>query len=49
MFVSRLFSRDLLTIVDLFQFCRRYVTDGSQKPAVVEPIDPLKSGELHVV
>ena len=34
-------------VISFFGFGWRYVADGLQKAAVVEPIDPFERGELH--
>jgi hypothetical protein len=48
LFESGLFGQGLLTIVHVFQFCRGNVADGLKEPTVIEPVDPLQRGELHV-
>lgn len=37
----------MTTIVLLLKFCRWYVADRLEKPAVVEPVDPFERCKLH--
>ena len=39
--------RLVTTIILLLKFCRWYVADGLEKPAVVEPVDPFERCKLH--
>lgn len=49
LFRSGLFSRDFSAIEHLFQFRRGHIADGSEEPTMIEPVDPLQGGVLHVV
>lgn len=48
MFESLVLDEGLLTIEHIFELRRRNMADGFKEPAVVEPVDPLQCGELHV-
>jgi hypothetical protein len=36
-------------VVAPFELSRRYVTDRLEKPPMIEPVDPLKRGELDLI
>lgn len=39
--------RLVTTIIRLLKFCRWYVSDRLEKPAIVEPIDPFERCKLY--
>jgi hypothetical protein len=45
LFKSGFFGLGFSTIVDFFQFCWRYVADGSKEPAMAEIMKHWHSGQ----
>jgi hypothetical protein len=48
LFESPVFDKGLLTIVHILELRRWGVAGVLEEPAVVEPVNPLEPGELHV-
>jgi hypothetical protein len=46
---SPFLEKGLLTVEHLLELCRRDIADRFEKAALVEPVHPIQSGELHVL